>query len=126
MKTVNNSHVTILVIVACVLFLVSVLFVGTYKRLHTGGVFKSHRSHPMLHNADAIQSWMTFDYVNHTFKIPDSYFKEVFAITSREYPKITIKKVAKTQGKDSSLFLLEVRKSLRDYMTLIAPIDAKP
>ena len=70
-------------------------------------------------NIGLIRNWMTFDYINRLFNIPPSYFETKLNVTSTNYPRITIKSVAKQNNADQSDFILHIQNLVREYLLLI-------
>ncbi len=63
-----------------------------------------------------IDTWMTFQYVNFIFNLPDGYLKDTMKIDNIQYPKLPIGKYVKQKKLDKVQFLEEVKKSVREYM----------
>ncbi|MDD4989115.1 MAG: hypothetical protein PHV42_01680 [Candidatus Pacebacteria bacterium] len=63
-----------------------------------------------------IQSWMTFDYINVTFKIPPDVLKSSLHITDAHYPRISLARYAKSIATSSPAFLLDVQNAVRDFL----------
>ncbi|MEO5645911.1 MAG: hypothetical protein ABIO57_02480 [Candidatus Paceibacterota bacterium] len=64
---------------------------------------------------DAIQSWMTFDYVNVAYKLPANYLKDILGINTPKYPNVRIDTYAKQSNIDQSLLLTTVQHYVRVY-----------
>ncbi len=122
MKISSNQKIKrFLEIVAVImaLFLVTLLIVlvnsnknfGRFNRftlLHTSGPVTAD-------DVVFIQTWMTFDYVNHIFNLPKEYLMTKLSVSNGSYPRLTIEKYAKTKGLKSSVVLLQVEDAVRAY-----------
>lgn len=68
-----------------------------------------------------VESWMTFQYVNTVFGLPEDYLRTQLGITDPTYPKTTIAKYAKRQKLDRDSFVESLRRVLRER--LITPVE---
>lgn len=123
-RKVPDHYVQIIlgVLVAFFLFL-CFLLVRQYDRLARRELMNTLRSrisslHRPLSASDAslIRSWMTFDYINTTFKIPSDIIKSSLSITDARYPRISLSKYAKTTGTTSAAFVSKVEDVVRNYL----------
>lgn len=64
-----------------------------------------------------IEWWMSFEYVNFAFHIPPEYFRDTLGIDDKKYPRIALRKYAKEQGKDVTVFVQDIRTLVGDYLT---------
>jgi len=91
-----------MVFVISLLILSCILLVRNIQIARQGGVF-NHRtsvSELLLKNkqsnqisiadTDYIDVWMTFQYVNFIFDIPENYLKDQLRITDNAYPNMTL------------------------------------
>ncbi len=67
---------------------------------------------PKLEN---IQTWMTFDFINHMFHLPASYLSNTLQIQVRQYPNISLKRYAKTANLDPAYILMQVQNAVGTY-----------
>jgi hypothetical protein len=74
-----------------------------------------HSQRPPL-RVDNLQGWMTFDYLNHGFGIPNEYLKNELHITSNTYPKITLRKAASLLGATTTDFINITSKAISIYL----------
>jgi hypothetical protein len=51
-----------------------------------------------FYDTGAIESWMTFDFVNNVYHLPPNYLKDTLHIEDSRYPKIPIGRYAKSIG----------------------------
>lgn len=63
----------------------------------------------------SIQHWMTFDYVNKTFKIPKEYLQQKLLIQDTRYPNRSIRQYAQMQKLDATVFLEQVKSAIQVY-----------
>lgn len=104
-------------IIACItLVVVSGLFVTKYLTMKGRGDFKGHRSQRPPLEINNLQGWMTFDYINHSFRIPESNLKNELKITDKTYPKITIRKAASLLGIPTEEFITITGKAIESYL----------
>lgn len=66
---------------------------------------------------ESIDSWMTFQYINLIFSLPESYLQEQLAITDKKYPNIPIWKYTKKNQLDRMLFIKKVKDAVNRYVT---------
>jgi hypothetical protein len=124
-KQVESYLKIILAIAAVILFVLCVLLVQEYHHLRRldyiaahGSVLRALRAHEPLgvNDAGSIQTWMTFDYVNHLFALPAQYLQTDLAITDSRYPHLTIAEYAEDQHLEQSTFLAQVQNAIRSYL----------
>ena len=129
----KKNSIYLILVLAFLLFLGAFYwFAGDYQRLHRSGVLGYppgphslkelyKRKYPLpapLAEAELIQSWMTFDYINRVFSLPSDYLKGGLDITNSSYPKITIRKVADGRHALPESYLEEVKDAVRRYLIL--------
>jgi hypothetical protein len=68
-------------------------------------------------NVNLIDGWMTFDYVNLIFNLPQDYLKQNLGLEDVYYPKITISKYAKKNDLDINTFINKVGESVLSYFS---------
>jgi len=106
------------VVIACItLLIVTGLFVAQYIHIKNRDEFKSRQSLRQPLNTKYIQGWMTFEYINRNFNIPDDYLKDILHITNTKYPKITIIKAAASAGINIDDYISTVKNSTEKYLT---------
>ena len=69
----------------------------------------------LLENPEAIESWMTFDYLDKIFSMPPEYLKSKLSISDSQYPRMTIHSYAKKEDIAENEFLASVRKAVRSF-----------
>jgi hypothetical protein len=72
------------------------MFFKNYSHIQKQGGFTHKGARPPI-TINSIAGWMTFDYINRNFKIPDDYLKKELSITSGSYPRITVENEAFAQ-----------------------------
>lgn len=125
----SNLYVKIaVVILVMVLVVLCVLLVRQYRIAARQGVISTERvnfanfvHHHTLSAADTglIESWMTFDYVSISFKVPTSYFMTALGVSSStsRYPNITLGHYARIIATSSEAVTESVRSAVRNYLT---------
>ena len=106
----------LLIIVILLLILSSMLFFKRYTYLQKSGDFRVHRPRPLMITTSAIQGWMTFDYLNRSFALPNDYLQKELTITNKKYPKVTLDSVAQSQGVAISTFVTITREKIDAYI----------
>lgn len=66
---------------------------------------------------DYVDSWMTFQYINSVFGLPEDYLRTQLNITDSSYPKTTVGKYAKKQKIDRQSFVESIKRVLRQRIT---------
>ena len=64
---------------------------------------------------NSLQSWMTFDYINHLFILPSEYLRTTLAITDARYPRMTIAELAEDKRITKANSLAEVQNALKVF-----------
>ena len=78
----------------------------------------THKKSGLILPADAnyIDSWMTFRYINVIFDLPENYLKDDLNIHDNNYPNVSLKKCALTDKIDPALFLDKVKQAVNAYL----------
>lgn len=66
---------------------------------------------------EEIQPWMTFDYLNKTFNLPEDYLKVSLNITDKSYPNITIRHIVRELKTTDISYLNSVVKAVESYQS---------
>jgi hypothetical protein len=116
-----------IVILAIVLVVLFVFFVGQYIALRRAHIISARESwlsaaiqkHGPATATDVnfIRSWMTFDYIDKLFDIPQDYLKTRLSITDARYPKLSISEYAGDVHLNKTDATGEVAGAVRDYLT---------
>lgn len=67
-------------------------------------------------DAEYIESWMTFDYLNTAFKLPPQYLSRTLKIDDPRYPHLSIGRFARDTGTTTPATLDAVRAAVRVYV----------
>jgi len=70
----------------------------------------------IMTSSSAITMWMTFDYINTIFSLPEDYLKTQLHIQDARYPNISLKSVVKKNKIDRDIFLKSVQQSVDEYI----------
>jgi len=114
-------------ILVVVLIILCVLLVRQYRvtaRQEIVSMARVHltdiaRNHPLgAADINLIQSWMTFDYVSISFKVPVPYLTTTLGIASSTvgYPNVTLGHYARTIATSSAAVTIKVQNAVRDYL----------
>ncbi len=68
-------------------------------------------------NADLIAAWMTFDYINFTFKLPAGMLAQSLSISDAAYPKLSLSHYAKNHGLTAQSVVDHVQAAVRSYFS---------
>lgn len=131
-----KSHLTIfkkvvigvMVILGIVFFILCVLFIRQYREissLHviTGKNLWNHARmsrHLSVSDVVFIQPWMTFEYLNHSFGIPDDYLCSKLDITDPRYPRLVIERTALASGQDPNVYVDKIKDAITAYFNGIS------
>lgn len=126
-----SSLESFLIIAAIALLMVfSSLLIRSVQLAHKTGVFEKHTpiSELLLKNketnrtsvadVDYIDVWMTFQYINFVFDIPENYLKDTFRIEDPHYPNLPIGRYVRSRNLDKNVLLEEIKGKVREYMQL--------
>ncbi len=106
----------ILLLLLIVLLVLCISFIRQFNHLRKE-VPVNYMARRTVLNADSIQGWMTFDYVNRIFSLPTSYLKSSLNISDEKYPKELIERYAVVRGLNPGDFLKSVQDSVGNYLT---------
>lgn len=121
----NYVGTVLLVLGIAILTGVVLFFVITHsgRRMHASAVYRefwsavAKRRAPLTaSNVNLIRPWMTFDYVNRTFDLPNDVLKTDFAITDARYPYIPLGAYARQRHETSAAFTSQVREAVKNYV----------
>lgn len=77
-----------------------------------------HTNRLSVDDIEYIDIWMTFQYINFVFGIPEDYLKDQLHITDTRYPNMTLGKYMKNENIDKADFLEKIKDMIRVYMSL--------
>lgn len=88
--------------------------------IRESGLTNTFKNNPHLtpNDADVIQFWMTFNYLNKLFNLPPEYLKTQLSISDAAYPELTVSKYARDSHQFASSTLEEVQSAVRQYIFL--------
>lgn len=117
-KKINLFAIALTIIALATLVLETVLIVHAFRILNGQGPF----THPYYKSirqknisVENIQGWMTFDFINKSFKLPPEYLKTKLNITDKKYPNISINHWAKENREDHLMVVGKIQKLILDY-----------
>ncbi len=67
--------------------------------------------------ASSTQTWMTFEYINRVFNLPQSYLQTTLSITDNRYPRLTINSYAQSIHASQSDILFKTQNAIRLFST---------
>lgn len=125
----KKSLIIFLAVLSVLFFLVLFLFVREYAILRHDGILRFHQlknnalqyqvgstTPVLISNVEMIENWMTFDYVNASFRLPQDVLRDALLITDPNYPHISIHRAAKERGISRDAYLLLVKAAIREYL----------
>lgn len=96
--------------------MVSFLFLKQFNHLKNNDKFHTRQARIVLIDVSKIQNWMTFDYINRSFSLPQDYLKNEFNITDIKYPRITLTKEALNKKENIDIFSAEIKNVVQKYI----------
>ena len=112
-------------IVAAILVVLCILLVREYRHVRRldyiaahGTLFSALHAHGPVGASDAsvVATWMTFDFINNLFALPQNYLQTKLAITDSRYPRLTIREYSEDRHLDQSTMLTQVQNAVRAYV----------
>lgn len=80
-------------------------------------MYRAGERHLTRADVDALRGWMTFDYLNKGFVLPQEYLAAALAIRAHRYPNMTIGAFAKEKNIPAAQALRMVQDAVRTYLT---------
>jgi hypothetical protein len=129
----NRAGLYIKLIIAVLAVVLAILFFALYREyriLHWSEIMQSHQSFlnalrsrgPLTpQEADVIQPWITFDYINKIFNLPPDYLRTSLNISDPHYPRITLSRYAAANHTSTNAILDSVKNAVNNYPTSTAP-----
>lgn len=62
-----------------------------------------------------IEPWMTFDYINKVFALPNNYLRSSLNIGDEKYPDLEIRRYARRQNLDSTELIKKIIVAIHSY-----------
>ena len=113
--------VTLLVVVA--LFLSARFYLFDYilsgRAINSDKIFNEFvvQHHPItISDVKYIRQWMTFEYIDRVFALPNDYLKTTLNITNTKYPRIAVARYAKEENISVDSFLGQVKDAVNQYV----------
>ncbi len=109
-----------------VLTVLLVVFYRESRYLAHQNIIRSHallrtaiekRTPLAANNANLIQPWMTFGYVNKIFNLPEEYLKTTLRIADPHYPSLLIARYARANNLTVNTFTGDVKAAVEDYFS---------
>ena len=127
-KKQTKSYLEIILAILVAILIVLCFFLAQeYHRLRSLSYMEGHG--PLLATLRAqgpltvkdvgyIETWMTFDYVNHLFNLPSSYLQTSLGITDPRYPRLTIREYLEHESPgETASSLVAVQNAVSSYLT---------
>ena len=67
-------------------------------------------------DVDTIRLWMTFDYINVVFRLPNDYLKQILGINDPQYPNVRLDTYAKRSSISPEVLLNTVQQYTASYI----------
>ncbi len=133
----DGTHVlwTAVILLLClVLFILVYLLITDIRASHSRlplvprrpphgffNLFSPNRAAPTTTtDINNIQTWMTFDYLNKTFKLPPSLLQTQLGITDQRYPDISIRHFTAETRRNSDQVLKQIQQSISGQASVTA------
>lgn len=129
-KKMSSLESSLIMVLITLLLVFSVLLVRNIQFAHKTGVFENHlpiselllkhkqMNETSMTDIEYIDAWMTFQYINFIFDIPEDYLKKELSIEDPKYPNITLGKYIKNKGVNRTDFIKRVKEKVYEHMTL--------
>lgn len=105
-----------------VLFLSFLLILSALQLRNRGHLswkyYVGNHRHKAVTTADIIyiSPWMTFDYINKLFNLPQNYLEQNLEIHDSKYPFITVQKYSKNSNISQVILIDGIRNTVRQYI----------
>src|ERR1035437_1622120 len=120
-----HKRLVILIIAVLILILISLCIVLFYRysEVSPERVINKERFSKLakddialgLNDVQMIASWMTFDYINHVFRLPPQYLKLTLGINDSQYPHLTISRYAQENKIAEGVFIAQIQNTVKNY-----------
>ncbi len=113
-----------LIVAGAIIFIFSLSvysFDSDFRHLRKGGFFQDRRRGELKKplspsDVDAIRPWMTFDYINKVFGLPEGYLKNELGVAELSYPHLSVKKAARAGQESEEQYLNALKNTVRIYL----------
>jgi len=128
----NITKIELLLIWATIILIILffIFLVHNIQSAHRSWVFTHHTSvsEYLLKNKQAsktsfadieyIDTWMTFQYINFIFEMPNDYLKNGLNIKNNNYPNLPIGRYIKNEKLDKMVVINKIKMLVREYLRL--------
>ncbi len=114
LKKIVAITVIILGVFSWIYFVVNVYELKNNQHLAWQNYISIYHPKPVL-VAD-ISSWMTFDYINKIFKLPETLLKDTLQINDKRYPLLTIRQYTRETNTNTGLLVQNIQKAVETYL----------
>ena len=127
----RQSRTILIVVLSMLLLITSALFVwDIYNFQQNQMLVPRHRARDLVAfiraqgraiassnpaTAKNVQPWMTFDFLNKTYRLPTSYLRSTLNITDARYPNLSISRYAFSKRESTSSTIAAVEAAIRTY-----------
>ena len=122
-----------MIVIVAVWLILGVLLVRNYMMLERAQLINARELQisVLVHNrgkvtasdVTLIRPWMTFDYIDRLFGVPETYLKTDLSIMDASYPGLSLSGYAKHQGISSAVVQSEVQNALSLYLFTTSTIS---
>ncbi len=110
-KRASLRLVVILVLVALAMIETSTFL----EQYHIGRETGELRHTRVTRTHITIEPWMTFNYVNILYNLPNGYLRDVLQIGDLKYPNTELRRYAKEKNIDQAIFIGQVYAAIEKY-----------
>lgn len=112
-KTERNFILVLIAVSFLVLgFLINNIFTLHIERKYTETLNKAEKR---VISLEEIEPWMTFDYLNFAFMLPERYLQDAFMISGTRYEKFPIGRYARKNNLSKNDFIAKVSEEITKY-----------
>ena len=128
-KKISSIESIILIVVVTLIIAFATMLTRNIQTARHAGVF-AHRppvSELLLKNkqsgtvsvsdVESIDVWMTFQYINFIFNIPEDHLKSALHIEDSHYPNLSVGRYIKNKQLNKAEFVASIKNTVRAYMT---------
>ena len=112
------ATISVLILLCAVLFFVARSANRTHPNSLSNFLSAERQRGPLpLAQANLVRQWMTFDYINKLFDLPENYLKTTFSISDSRYPVLSLSEYRESISTTSPTFIENVQKAIMTYST---------
>lgn len=128
LKKITPVEMVIILLVGALLITFSIFLIHNIRQAEKSGVFIGHKSvyeilidrkklnQTTVADIEYIDTWMTFQYINFIFNIPEPYLRDILHITDARYPNMTLGRYVKNKNLDKTKFIEDMKKIVKEYV----------